>query len=233
MKNMIKNNIKNSLLSSIELFDGISSEQKAVLQNSITENKFNKKEVVFEAGDLMSHVYFIVKGRVKIVKKSDAEKESIKRVLRSGNYFGELAAIDPENYATFNDSAKVMVRDTVVLSIPISVFKQICDNHPAIYQKVIKNILSNNRRLDERLDSVMLKNSKMRIVDFIKELSNEIGKPIGYDVLIKHNLTHQEIANITGISRQKVTTILNEFKHEGLIHLERNSILVHDSKLIA
>ena len=229
---MIKKNAKLWLLNSIQLFDELSPDQKIALQNSIIETHYDKKEVIFEIGDEMTQVYFVMQGRVEIVKTSNTEKESIKRVLRSGDYYGELAAIDSENHTHFNDSARVMVKDTVILSIPIATFKQVVENNPAVYQKVINNVLSDYRKLNNRLDSVMLKNSRMRIVDFIKEMSIDIGKPVGYEMLIKHNLTHQQIASITGISRQKVTTILNEFKQEGLIHLERNSILVHDKKLI-
>ncbi|HLV42340.1 MAG TPA: Crp/Fnr family transcriptional regulator [Brumimicrobium sp.] len=229
---MIKKNAKLWLLNNIELFDELNPDQKIVLQNSTNEHKYAKKEFVFKTGDKMSHVYFVMQGRIKITKASDTEKEIIKRVLRSGDYFGELAAIDADNNTIFNDSAVVLAKDTVVLSIPTEVFKEVIETNSSLYQEVIKNVLSNHRRLNNRLDSVMLKNSRMRIVDFIKEMAEDIGKPVGYEMLVKHNLTHQQIANITGISRQKVTTILNEFKQEGLIHLERNSILVHDKKLL-
>lgn len=78
----------------------------------------------------------------------------------------------------------------------------------------------------------MFKDARTRLVDFIKELANDLGKPVGHEILIKHRLTHQEIANITAISRQKVTTLLNEMKHEDLIHLERKSMLIRDLNVL-
>jgi CRP-like cAMP-binding protein len=230
---MVKKNVKLWLIDSIGLFDGLSSEQKASLQNIFKENHYSKNDYLFRKGDPMDDVHFINTGRIKVIKHSDSVKESIKRILNNGDYYGEYAAIDPVMFETHHDSAKVMNRNTVVFSIPTQEFKNICDTHPKIYHQVVKNMLSNYRRLDNRLESVMLKKSKNRVIDFIKEMAEDIGRPIGYETLIKHNLTHQEIANLTGISRQKVTTILNEFKQAGLIHLERNSILVHDSKLLA
>lgn len=230
---MIKKNAKLWLIDSIQLFDELSSDQKIALQSTFKETQYSKNDYVFRNGEPMKEVYFITSGRVKIVKHSDSEKESIKRILNAGDYYGEYAAIDSLMFVNHNDSAKVMDKETVVFSIPTEDFKNLCDANPGIYHKVVKNMLANYRRLDNRLASVMLKKSKNRIIDFIKEMADDIGKPVGYEMLIKHNLTHQEIANITGISRQKVTTILNEFKQEGLIHLERNSILIHDSKLLA
>lgn len=228
---MAKNNAKLWLLDNIELFDELSPDQKIVLQNSIVKYKYNKKDVIFQSGDRMDRVYFVVQGRVKIVKISETQKEGIKKIIRTGDFYGELAAIDPENYTHFSDSAIVMKNETVVLAIPTTVFKQVLESQPAVYQKVINKVLSNYKKLNNRLDSVMLKDSRRRVIDFMKEMAEEVGRPIGYEILIKHKLTHQEIASITGISRQKVTTILNEFKQQGLIHLERNSILVHDKKL--
>lgn len=230
---MINKSSKMWLIDSIQLFDGLSSDQKIALQSIFKENHYGKNEYIFRNGDPMNEVYFINSGRIKIIKHSDSEKESIKLILNNGDYYGDYAAIDPEKFTKHRDSAKVMDKNTVVFSIPTHDFKNICDSNPAIYQKVVKNMLSNYRRLDNRLESVMLKKSKHRIIDFIKEMAQDIGKPVGYEMLIKHNLTHQEIASLTGISRQKVTTILNEFKQKGLIHLERNSILVHDVKLLA
>lgn len=230
---MNKKNTKLWLIDSIQLFEDLSSNEKVALQSIFKENHYAKNDYLFKLGEDTKEVFFINSGRVKIIKHADSDKESIKRILNAGDYYGENAAIDPKMFEKHKDSAKVMDKDTVVYSLPIEDFKNICDAHPAIYKKVVKNMLTNYRRLDNRLASVMLKKSRNRIIDFIKELAEDIGRPVGYEMLIKHNLTHQEIANITGISRQKVTTILNEFKQDGLIHLERNSILVHDQNLLA
>ena len=47
-------------------------------------------------------------------------------------------------------------------------------------------------------------------------------------ILVKHNLTHLDMANLTATSRQTVTTVLNELKEQNLIHLERNKFLIRD-----
>lgn len=118
------------------------------------------------------------------------------------------------------------------MSIPLSVFKKIIEHNAEVYQAVVQKLLDNYKKTSTRLSSVMLKDSRSRVIDFLKEMANEIGKPVGYELLIKHNLTHQEMANIIGVSRQKVTATLNEFKQKGLIHLERNAILIHDVSLL-
>ncbi|PWH87182.1 Crp/Fnr family transcriptional regulator [Brumimicrobium oceani] len=230
---MINKNAKLWFIDNNELFRGLSSDQKKSLQSLFEVNQYAKNDFLFRQGDPMDNVFFVNSGRVKIIKHSDSEKESIKRILNDGDYYGEHAAIDSTLFVNHTDSAKVMDKNTIVYSIPTAEFKSISVRNQRVYQRLVKNMLTDYRRLDNRLESVMLKKSRNRVIDFIKEMAEDIGKPVGYETLIKHNLTHQEIASLTGISRQKVTTILNEFKQAGLIHLERNSILVHDSKLLA
>ncbi|MEM9023947.1 MAG: helix-turn-helix domain-containing protein, partial [Bacteroidota bacterium] len=60
------------------------------------------------------------------------------------------------------------------------------------------------------------------------ETAQERGRRVGDEWLLKHQLTHQDIANLTATSRQTVTIVLNELKEKDLIHFDRKSILIHD-----
>ncbi len=58
------------------------------------------------------------------------------------------------------------------------------------------------------------------------------GRQVGYEMLLKHSLTHQDIANITCTSRQTVTLVLNELRKENLIYFNRGRILVRDMETL-
>jgi hypothetical protein len=72
------------------------------------------------------------------------------------------------------------------------------------------------------------KDELQEIVEFLKETAGERGRQVGFETLLKHGLTQQDIANLVGASRQTVTAILNELKKSNLIHFNRNSILIRD-----
>ena len=98
--------------------------------------------------------------------------------------------------------------------------------------KVMKLIGLRLRKVERRVESLICKSARTRLVEFIKELAEERGKKVGTETLIKHYLTHQDIANLNAISRQKTTSIMNELRDENIINFDRNSILVRDiSKL--
>jgi CRP-like cAMP-binding protein len=219
-------------IDAIKLLEGIPYEDKVQFEKLVVTKSHKKNDFIFKSGDVSDHVLFVASGRVKIAKNASNGRECIKRIVDEGELFGELSAIDNERGETRNDFAQVMEHDTVVCSMSHDNFKTILQKYPKLEGRLVQNVISNFKRIDARLESIMFKDARTRLVDFIKELADDLGIPVGHEMLIKHRLTHQEIANITAISRQKITTLLNELKQEGVIHLERKSLLVHDMKLL-
>ncbi len=78
------------------------------------------------------------------------------------------------------------------------------------------------------MDSLVFKDVRARIIDFIKDLADESGKPIANGISVEHFYTHKDIADLVGASRQTVTTIFNELKSENLIFFKRKLIEIPD-----
>jgi CRP-like cAMP-binding protein len=86
--------------------------------------------------------------------------------------------------------------------------------------------------LERRLESIISKDSRTRIIDFLREMAEENGKKVGFETLIKNNFTHKDIASLTGTSRQTVTTTLNSLKDQNIINFDRRRILIRDMDLL-
>lgn len=229
---MINKNTKLWHIDAINIFKNLSYGEKQQLQEEFETLNYSKKEVIHKSGDTLNKVCFVVSGQVKIVNHSSNKKECIKRIVNEGDVFGEISSLNASSNLAFTDGVKSMKNNTTILTVSVEYFNAFCAENTKIQELVIKNVLMNFKRIDQRLESIMFYNSKDRLIYFIKELAADFGKDVGHEKLIKHNMTHQEIANLTAISRQKVTTILNELKKDGTIHLERNSMLVHDMDLL-
>lgn len=215
-------------IDSINLFEGLSYEDKLKIEKFTVTHKHSKGEHIYFPEDSSTDVYFVTAGRVKIGKNSNSGKESIKSIVYEGEMFGEMGFVESDNQKKRRDFAQAMEDDTLVCIISYENLQRIIDMHPVLNEKVIQRITQRLKRTEKRLESIMFKDARTRLVEFIKELAKDLGKPVGHEILVKHRLTHQEIANITAISRQKVTTLLNELKNENLIHLERKSLLIRD-----
>ncbi|MFT5763438.1 MAG: CRP/FNR family cyclic AMP-dependent transcriptional regulator, partial [Saprospiraceae bacterium] len=84
-----------------------------------------------------------------------------------------------------------------------------------------------------RLESLIFKDARTRIIEFLKDSAEKRGRRVGYEMLLKHSLTQQDIANLTGTSRQTVTSVLNELRKSDLIYFNRRSILIRDMAKLA
>ena len=147
------------------------------------------------------------------------------RVNHEGDIFGELSLIPNEYRGNF---AQVAHGNAEVWAISIhdliDVMRSDFEFSLRITQIIGKKLINTERRME----TLIFKDAKSRIVDFIKRIADERGVPVGKETLIKTSLTHQDIAKLTATSRQTVTTTLNELKENNLIYFDRRRILIRD-----
>ena len=82
--------------------------------------------------------------------------------------------------------------------------------------------------MERRLESLIFRDSRSRIVEFLLGLVKSKGQRVGYEWVVRQFLTHQEIANLTATSRQTVTTTLNDLRYKKLLTFNRSRLLVRD-----
>jgi CRP/FNR family cyclic AMP-dependent transcriptional regulator len=217
---------------SIQLFEGLTYEDKLKIEKMVNTKTYSKNAYIYKIDDASNDIHFVVSGRVKVANNSNHGKENIKWIIYEGDVFGEMGVLDEECFDKRRDYAQTMEDETVICTISYDSMRQLMRDYPVLQKRLIKKVSRRLRRTENRLEAIMFKDARTRLVDFIKDLAKDLGKPVGHEVLVKHRLTHQEIANITAISRQKVTTLLNELKQENLIHLERKSLLIRDMNVL-
>ncbi len=83
-------------------------------------------------------------------------------------------------------------------------------------------------KLERKIELLVFKDAHTRIVEFLKDAASWKGKKVGFETMIQTQLTHKDIAALTGTSRQTVTTVLNELKEKNLINFDRKKILIRD-----
>ncbi len=162
---------------------------------------------------------------MKIGTGSDEDREVIKQILHPVAVFGELGLVGERKRKDF---AVAMHEEVHLLSLPVDQFQQFMLHNHQLSIQLLQWIGSRLRRTESRLESLIFKDARERIIDFLKDSARKRGKRIGYETLIRHSLTQQDIANITGTSRQTVTSVLNDLRKSNLIYFNRRSILIRD-----
>jgi CRP/FNR family cyclic AMP-dependent transcriptional regulator len=165
------------------------------------------------------------KGRVKIGHYLDDGKEVVNAILTTGEIFGELALAGED---TRRDFAQVMDENTSICPLGIEELKDLMFENKELSFKMLKLVGLRLMKLEKKLESLVFKDARTRVIEFLKDAASWKGKKVGFETMIPTKLTHKDIAALTGTSRQTVTTILNELKEKNLIYFDRKKILIRD-----
>lgn len=190
---------------------------------------YKKGNYIYLPEEHADKVYFITMGRVKIGTYSDGGKEITKAILGVGEVFGELSIIGA---SARRDFAYAM-EDTETCVMSTDDMKSLMRDHSALSLFLMRVMGSRVLEMEQRLESLVFKDSRTRIIEFLHELGVKKGQRVGYEMLVRKFITHQEIANLTATSRQTVTTVLNELRNDNIITFNRKRLLIRDMDQLA
>ena len=212
-------------LERINLLKNLSQEELMELDKRTVMKTAAKNQFIYFPKEPSKVLFFLKKGRIKIGTFSDEGKEIIKAVLYPGEVFGEMGIVGEMKRKDF---AAAMDNDTRICTINNEEFKEIMDANPGLSFELTRRIGERLRNVERKLESLIFKDARERVVDFMKEMAEKYGLEIAGELLVKHDLTHQDIASLTATSRQTVTTVLNDLKEKDMIYMERKRFLIRD-----
>ena len=223
-------NIKNLRMWDKEQFSVMNKmtiEEIKDIQGTMDIKAYKKGTFLYFPEQTNHHVFFLKSGQVKIGNYLEDGQEDIKSIIGPGSVFGEIALLG-EYHA--NDFAMAL-KDCVVCFIDVNTMHQIMARNQNLRIGIHKVIGRKIAKLENRLESIIFKNSKTRILEYLEELKNEYGRPDNGRTVIPNFLTHLEIAKITATSRQTVTTVLNSLRDSGIIEYDKKQIIFNIGSL--
>lgn len=221
---------KKSFIRNFPLFSTLNEAEYVQLEDMLEFKVKPKYSFVYMPGQASDVIHFLAKGTIKIGTHSADGKEIIKSLIHPMAMFGELGLIGEQRRQDF---AQALKQDVHIYSLKIEDFKKLMRHNFDLCSSVMSLFGKRLITAENKLESLIFKDARTRIIDFIKDSIQKRGRRVGFEMLLKHSLTHQDIANITCTSRQTVTLVLNELKKSDLIYFNRGKILVRDmAKLV-
>lgn len=188
-------------------------------------NRFQRGDTIYLTDDRAHSIYLIAEGRVRIVHTGEDGNESVKAILGKGEMFGEMALLgEPRR----RDRAEAVENGTTLCSVSIEQMKELMQDDQNLTFGIHKMIGLRMIKLERRIESLVFKDVKTRLVDFILDLIEEKGEKKMAHYQVKHPYTHRDIGNLIGASRQTVTTLLSELKDDYIVLSERKKWIVPD-----
>jgi len=185
---------------------------------------------IFMPDEVAKHLFFLVKGRVKTSTFSHEGREIIKELVLPKGLFGDLTLAGETTRSEF---AQSLHDGAEYLAIKLTDFNNLIRENQQLVFACMHHISQRLHRAEGRLTNLVVKDARERIIEFLLDTAIKEGRRVGFETLVKHHLTQQDIASITGTSRQTVTSVFNELKRTNLIHFNRNTILIRDMNKLA
>lgn len=209
-------------LKHIRLFDGISPSEMQEMEKITRMEEVKKRQPLYLPGDPSSNVYLLKKGRVKIANTAPSGKEVTFDILEPGEVFGELEVLEDAPRST---SAEAL-DDALICVIPRKDFDQYLAMHPNVTVKLTKLIGLRLKKIQSRIEDLVFRDVPARLAHLLSELSKSDGVAEKQGVRLKVKLTHQEMANLIGCSRETVSATMGQFRDQGLIQMDGRTITI-------
>ncbi len=192
--------------------------------------EYGKGEVIYFSEDPANTLYLIADGKVKLLSYTDSGEESVRHILGRGELFGERSLLGE---TMRNEIAEAMVEKTVLCPVKVEEVHELMKDNSEFSFKVFKFIGLKLSKLERRVESLVFKDVRQRLIEFLVEIAQERGQSVQGRTQLELKLTHKDIASLIGTSRQTVTSLLNELREEGLIDFDRKSFVIGDVKALS
>ncbi len=207
-------------LRTIPLFSSVGDEDLESIASLLIERRFPKNKTIVEEGLPGDYMYVIREGRVKVAKLSGDGREKILEFLEAGAFFGEMSLLDS---APRSASVKALT-DTRILALARNDFLNVLRKNPDVALAVVRELTRRLRQVDEQASSLSFQRVKERTKGLLVRLAQEDAGETGWRAT--PSLTHQQIADMIGTSRETVTRAVKGLKEERWLQQRGKHYLV-------
>lgn len=210
-------------LENFNLFTNLKQDSMMELNKISVEKEIDKNQPIYFPHEPSSSIFFLKTGRVKISRYSPDGKEMILAFINPGEVFGEMSYLGEEE----RTDIAVTVEPSYICAINKDDFAKFIQNNPSLNLRLTKLIGLKLKSYSERIEDLVFKDAKQRVVSFLIKLAEDNGKKVGDQIFVKPFLKHQDIADLTACARQTVNDVLTDLREKGIIDFDRKKLIIN------
>lgn len=211
-------------LKQLNLFKSLPEKEVEFISDHFTAKEFGKRQVIFEPED-KDKVFIVKLGRVEIYQLTPDGKKIIVDVLGAGDVFGDLGIQEPSEH--FVEAST----DSYVCVVPKQVFFDMVSQNPAIANTLVKELFSKVIESEKQVAALASDNLLVKVKNLLLRLAKKHGEVKDDRVVITSKFTHEQLADMIGVSRPTMTELLNKLERQGVIKREGKIISYNPQKL--
>jgi CRP/FNR family transcriptional regulator, cyclic AMP receptor protein len=206
------------------LFAALDDEAARALMESMTSSHLERGDILFREGDQGDRIYVIGEGKIKLGRSSVDGRENLLAILGPGEMFGELSLFDPGP----RTATATAIAETQLIDLGHEDLDSFLLGRPAVAANLLAALARRLRRTNEALADLVFTDVPGRVAKALLDLSTRFGRPADDGILVAHELTQEELAQLVGASRETVNKALADFATRGWIKLEARAVLLTD-----
>jgi CRP/FNR family transcriptional regulator len=218
----VKEKHKNIFFKKTQLFSSLSDVEIEKITNHLIVKQFRKNDTILYEEDTNEFMYIILMGKVKAVRTTQDGKEIILAMHGSGSFFGEMSLIDGKT----TPASVIALEDSLIAIISKKDFFSIIFSHNKISINLMKILCSRLRKSWDTIQLLNFNNASQRTQMLFLMLSDEYGEKTREGIVLNIKLTHQDISDMTGLTRETVTRVLDKLQKNKEITILKNKFIL-------
>lgn len=211
-------------LKSSRLLEMLDADQLVVIERQSRWKKFPRGTPIYLPGEIADSIYLVADGLVKLCHLTADGKASTLAFIKVGEVFGELSLLEVSNRDEYCEA----VEDTTIVRIPRDALLPFMEANMQFVVAITKIVGFRRRRIENRLKSLLFASNQQRLAHLLLDLAEQFGSAVDEGIRIGLKLSHQELANLIGTTRETVTILLGKMKAEGIVDGRRESVVLKD-----
>jgi CRP-like cAMP-binding protein len=216
--------VDNDVLRQAPLFSALDDEAATALRSSMAETRLRRGDVLFHEGDSGDKLYIVLDGKVKLGRTSSDGRENLLAILGPGQMFGELSLFDPGP----RSATVTAVTDTTFASLSHEDLLRWLEGRPVVARGLLAQLAGRLRKANDVVADLVFSDVPGRVAKALLDLSSRFGRPAEEGILVAHDLTQEELAQLVGASRETVNKALADFAQRGWLRIEARAVQVLD-----
>ena len=212
------------LLRRYPLFAKLAEPELLQLAERARTRLFKRGEMLFRKDDPGTHLYVVLDGAVKIALPGEFGQEALVAIMRTGDFFGELALFD----GSPRSASATALEDTRAALLARDDFLTFLETHPGAVRVVLDALAKTIRRLSDRVEDLIFLDVPSRVAKYLLDLAQADG-----DQNLELTLTQDELAAFIGASRVSVNRVLGDLERRDIIEIRRRHIVIKDQAKLA
>lgn len=183
---------------------------------------------VYTCGDNGESVYYIESGQVKLLAPSMNGKECLLAILTEGDVFGELCL---SGLRMRMETAEARER-TILKQIPRSTFYALLRSE-GLFEGFIRYLAARISEQQQQIADLVIDCGELRLGKILLQLARKVGKKDVDDVRIEDRFSHEELSEMVGTTRPRISVFMQRFRRLGLIEMSVENFLIIKEKKLA